>query len=162
MAYIYKIAILTFLFSINQTPDCECPRIEDWRNFTIKEFEYSQEVFIADVIWISEDETEFKFIVLEVFKGDLAVGTTITGINARPCGPLVNKKGDWLFFGMLTDLFQINSCGFSVNIEEPWRSLPPLPPSELHLDEEKFMKGWKEEAREVMEEQLTIIRSLKE
>lgn len=138
MPLIYNIIFSIFLFPIAQQVDiCDCARIENWRTATVKEYEFVKDVFIGDVRKISNDKSEYELIISEVFKGTVEVGATIKGINLKYCGPVVDKKGQWLFFGTITEYFHINECGLTSNLEEPWRILPPPPPPELRLDEKK-------------------------
>ena len=161
MTYIYSIIILIFLLPVtNEVEVCDCARIENWRTATVGEYEYVKDVFIGEVKKISEDKTEYEFVVLEVFKGNLKVGRTVKGINPKYCEPDVNKKGHWLFFGAFSDNFNLNECGLTSNIEEPWRILPPPPPPELKADEKKMIKRWKKEVRENMQEQISILREI--
>lgn len=152
-----------FLLPIQNGIDaCDCARIENWRTATAGEYEYVKDVFIGDVKIISDDRTEYELIVTEVFKGDLKVGTVVKGINPKYCGPIINKKGQWLFFGTFSNNFHLNECGLTSNIEEPWGILPPPPPSELKLDEKRMIKKWKKEARKNVQEQIIILRNIKE
>ena len=91
----------------NEIAVCDCARIENWRTATVGEYEYVKDVFIADVKKISEDKTRYEFVVSEVFKGKLKVGATIKGINPKYCGPVVSKKGKWLFFGTVSNNFHL-------------------------------------------------------
>ena len=151
-----------FLLPIqNRIDACNCARIENWRTATVGEYEYVKDVFIGDVKMISEDKTEYELIVTEVFKGELKVGATVKGINPEYCSPNVGKKGEWLFFGTLTNYFHLNECGLTSNIEEPWGILPPPPPPELKSEQKRMIKKWKKEARENIQEQINILRNIR-
>ena len=146
-----------FLFSgINF---CDCARIENWRTATHGEYEYVDDVFIGDVNLISENKNEYELIVCEVFKGNLEIGEKIKGINAKYCGPIVDKKGQWLFFGKFLTEFKLNECGLSTNIEEPWQILPPPPPPHLKAEEKSIITNWKKDARKMVHEQIIILRN---
>lgn len=138
---------------------CDCAGIENWRTATVGEYEYVEDVFIGNVKTLSGDKAEYEIEVTEVFKGDLKVGSLIKGINSQNCEPIVNKKGQWLFFGTFSNNFHINECGLTSNIEEPWRFLPPPPPPELNMDYESIIDEFKKEARKMIQEQIIIVRS---
>lgn len=165
MTHLYSIIALLFLLPItNEVAVCDCVWSKNWRKAIVKEYESVDDVFIGEVKSISDDNLEYEVIVTDVLKGNLKVGTAVTGINPIYCDPIVDKKGPWLFFGTLLDNFYLNECGYTSNIEKPWSITPPPPPPppELKLDEKKMLDKWKETARETMQEQLTILRNIKQ
>lgn len=159
MIKIYILLLSVFIF-----PDgvdiCDCAPVPHWQKATPREFEYVEDVFIGDVTIYNEKEFEIR--VCEVFKGNLKSGQIIKGKNSSYCGPYVDKNGEWLLFGKYSNNFKVNDCGLSSNIAEPFTILPPPPPPNYKYDEKTFLKKWKVEIHEIMQEQISILRKMKE
>ena len=77
MAKIY-ILLFTLIFIPNGAEYCTCAPLPHWNKATPKEYEYVEDVIIADVI-IDENEIGYKIIVCEVFKGDLKTSQILNG-----------------------------------------------------------------------------------
>ena len=151
--------IIGTIFLLNGINFCDCAPIENWRTATDKEYDYVDNVFIGDVNLISENKNEYELVVCEVFKGNLKIGQRIKGINPKYCPPIVNKEGQWLFFGKFSTDFKLNECGLTTNIEEPWKILPPPPPPHLKSEEQTIIDNWKQDALKMVHEQISILRN---
>ncbi|WP_167342050.1 hypothetical protein [Nonlabens sp. SY33080] len=158
MAKIY-ILLFKLIFIPNRAEYCTCAPLPHWKKATPKEYEYADDVIIADVI-IDENEIGYKITVCEVFKGDLKTGQILNGKNFGTCGPYVDKDGEWVLFGANTTYFKVNDCGLSSNIAEPRELLPPLPPPNSGIDYDKLIEKRRKEARENIKKQIQMLRRI--
>ena len=161
MKYILSV-LLGFIIITKSTNNCNCAPIENWRSATEAEFQIVDLVFVGDVQRIDEEGSGYEIVVCEVFKGNLLPGERISGINPKTCNPVVDRKGQWLFFGEKSDQnrFKQNICGLTNHLMEPVRQLPPPPPPDSGIDYEEYKRTWKKEAKEIVSEQLQIVRKL--
>ena len=159
----YFTSVLIFLFLFSETSNtCTCAPVGNWRSATAAEFDNVELVFIGDVQQIDDEGLEYELVVCEVFKGNLSEGQRISGVNPKSCNPVVDKKGQWLFFGDKSDqnLFSQNICGLTNHLIEPIRQLPPPPPPDSDIDYEEYKRTWKKEAKKIVREQVKIVRKL--
>ena len=158
----YFISILIFIPLFFETMDtCTCAPVENWKTATAAEFEIVDLVFIGDVQQIGENGSDYELVVCEVFKGNLLQGERISGVNPKSCNPIVDRKGQWLFFGKTDQRkFTQNECGLTNHLLEPIGQLPPPPPPDSGIDYEEFKSTRKEEAKEIVKGQIKIVREL--
>ncbi|MCY2686788.1 hypothetical protein [Salinimicrobium sp. TH3] len=98
----YFIFILTFFIWFSESREnCTCAPVGNWKGATEAEFRNVELVFTGDVQRIEESGSEYEIVVCEVFKGNLKEGQRISGINPASCNPIVDQKGQWLFFGKM-------------------------------------------------------------
>lgn len=162
MNKIYLIILSVFTIS-SESNICSCPPLPNWKKATSIEYEYSQDVLIAD-IQIGKNQTDYKIEVCEVFKGDLKPGQILNGKNIGTCGPYIDKDGKWILFGELSRYFRVNDCGLSSNVSEPYgiirRPAPPM--SNTAEDQEQLIAEWKMESKRVIKQQIKMLKKISE
>ena len=85
-------------------------------------------ILTVEVLAIGKDRKTFTFKVIEVFKGGLKAGDTLTGANDLNCGPNVETKGKWLIYAKKkAGKFEVNSCGLSRSFSNPERNINIAP-----------------------------------
>jgi hypothetical protein len=158
----YFFSILIFLFWIPEPEEiCTCAPVGNWKGATEAEFTNVELVFTGDVQRIEKNGSKYEIVVCEVFKGNLTEGQRISGKNPESCNPIVDRKGQWLFFGRIDQRnFTQNECGLTNHFIEPVGQLPPPPPPDSGIDYEEYKRTWKEEAREIVKGQIKIVREL--
>jgi len=153
----FLLALLLTVFI--QATDCNCARIEDPVKAVSDEFVHVDHVLIGEVISFNSDSSQYVFIAREVFKGNFKLGHEIVGVNSGACEPFITRPGEWLLFGSCSDLFVANSCGMSLNLENPWRKLPPPPPPEVARSlGSDWLDKWKAKQKDELQVYLTIVR----
>ncbi|WP_405350066.1 hypothetical protein [Nonlabens sp. Asnod3-H03] len=157
----YKL-ILLFLVLPFESDYCTCPPPRHWEKAASIEYEYSEVVFVGDVKSFSNDKNKFTIEVCEVFKGDLKSGQIILGKNLRSCYPYIDRGGSWLLFGNHSQIFEVNECGISSNIEKPRQLMIPIkPPSVISKNRRIEEKTQREnDAKEAMQNLLTQLRNI--
>jgi hypothetical protein len=157
LIYIFlAITLITSEFKV-----CTCAPDDEWEKEFKEEFKSSEDIFIGEVLFLNEDGNQYKVKICEVFKGDLKIGQVIYGENSRICPPVVDKKGQWLFFGEYLEHFHQNTCGMTTNINDPNQIPPPPPPPSSELTPQKMKElvaNWKKESQEIVQEQIEYLR----
>lgn len=126
------IQILIGLFKVTYPCDCVTRKLIDAQ---IEDFSASKFIFIGNVIEFTKDS--FFVVVKETFKGNIELNRQLAGVNMKYCTPIINRKGDWLFYVNIdNDKIKIESCSITANIEEPYESrflfyLISIPPPEI-------------------------------
>ena len=158
----YFFSILIFLSCFPGPGEiCTCAPVGNWKGATEAEFKNVELVFIGDVQRIEKSGSKYEIVVCEVFKGNLTEGQRISGINPKSCNPIVDRKGQWLFFGKTDqNKFTQNICGLTNHLVEPIGQLPPPPPPDSGINYEEYKSTWKKEAKEIVKGQIKIVREL--
>lgn len=156
MTKIYFILFI-LIFIPNGSEYCTCKPLGHWEKATPKEYEYVDNVFIADIT-IDKNQTDYRITVCEVFKGNLKAGQTLNGKNIGTCGPYVDEDGEWVLFGNNKAHFKVSDCGLSSNIAQPRELLPP--PIKSGIDYDKQIQERKTRARENIQKQIKMLRKM--
>ncbi|WP_462250992.1 hypothetical protein [Ekhidna sp.] len=128
---------------------CQCKGIENLKDEQKASYEYSDLVFIGEVISVGEsmkykeegwfDNKTYKIEVVEGFKGTKS-GETLSGYSLTSCSSYP-KSGTWIIYANKNDEGNItfSSCGLSRSFKEPERIfyndyIPPPPPKEKWIN----------------------------
>lgn len=130
------LSIFLFTLSFSTCIACDCNDFEKLNIAREKEYNYSDVIFIGEIIALSDDSSNFQIKVLELFKGDIIVSQTLVGINNSYCTPYINKTGKWLIYGNLQNgELRLNICGLSRSFETPYHNhhfiYIPEPPKQI-------------------------------
>lgn len=142
---------------------CSCAPIKKEDRKFYKEYEFVDDVFIGEVKNFDDDSINYAIEICEVFKGNLRPGQLIQGVNEGYCEPFVDKNGEWMFLGHYSDTFEVNDCGLTTDLDEPWSIFPPPPiPEEYKDDRDTWYENLKSKARKEAYRQIEILRNKKE
>ena len=106
----------------------ECPPLDPSVEGVKEVIKSSENIVLADVLFTDTILDCFEFEIIEVYKGNLEVGTEQSTYYDRYSEGPVKSKGEWILSGSKEDYFELNACGFTINLNEP-EIYPPLPPT---------------------------------